>query len=364
MMNTQLRTSAIVLAALGAALAFGSTGCGASTTTRMVDDPTGTGTAYGAPKDTKYSAELGANKQRTRITVYETSRCDVIPVTVMQSYQETLSGDEIIQRAPVSKKQVSGAPQSTVACNQTYARNVEVLLEIEGSRVSLGQTDAEGMVYADLATLLETGTYEVTPTVAKVFLRADKARPSVPGGEIQLSQLAAQEARVQELIARLSAILAKGETGQSADEITESYKIYGQLQEVAGSDPRVEALGARFWELFHGRKQEESREKLSRNLDALGEAQELLKVMGDAAIPLYVQVAVSSGQLDRRALEWSSLRLVSALRGAPDICSVGFSFSAVPSYGWGPDAALAARYVQFGYGNSHAASVQGYCRGL
>lgn len=352
---------------LGLALGFGlcltSVACGAAkTTTRMVDDPTGTAVAYGAPRNTTYAASLEANKQRARITVLEASRCDVIPVTVVQRYEETLRGDEVLQRSPVTKKQVAGAPKGEIACGQTYARNVEVLLDIQGNRVSLGQTSAEGMVYADLARILETGAYATKPAEAKVFVRPDKARPTAEVGVIRLSELDSYATRVDALLAELEAILQKGETGATPAEITRSYEIYSTLVETASVDPRVEAIAMRFWELFYGRKQEESREKMGKNLEALGEAKETLKAMGDAAIPIYVQAAVNSGLLDRRALEWSSLRLVRALRGAPAVCKAGFSFDAVPSYGWAPDAVLASQYVNFGYGDGYADGVATACR--
>jgi hypothetical protein len=336
-------------------------GCGPKTSTRMVDDPTGTAVAYGAPRQTRYAAELAANKQRARIQVFQSAVCDVIPVTVMQRYQETLHGDEVVQRAPVTKKQVAGEPKGTVPCDQTYARNAEVLLEISGNQVSLGMTNAEGFVFADLARILEAGAYPTPPQQAKVLARADKGARSTEVGVIELTQLDAQQSRLTQLLAELEAILAKGETGQSSADITKSYELYSQLVDIGGADPRVEGISARFWELLYGRKQEEARERMGRNLEALGAARETLKVMGDAAIPIFVQAAVNSGTLDRQALEWSSLRLISALRGAPASCA-SFAFSSVPSYGWGAEQRVAAQYVEFGYGTEHAASLQAACR--
>ncbi len=341
--------------------AIAASGCGQKTTTRMVDDPSGQAIEYGAPHDTTYVADWGASGQHIRISVFENSRCDVIPVTVMQRYQETLHGDEVVQRAPVTKKQVAGDPQGDVPCNQTYARNVEVLLEMDGNRVSLGKTNAEGRVKGNLARLIKTGGYETTPEQAQILLRPNRARPIFNAGVIELKELDRYEERVTSLLAQLEKILAKGETGASPEEITRSYEIYSQLQDIAPGDPRVQAVSARFWELFYGRKQEEARERLGRNLDELGEAQDLLKTMGDAAIPIYVQAAVSSGVLDRRALEWSSLRLVRALRSSPSVCSAGFSFSAVPTYGWPTDARLAARYVAYGYGKDYSANLTTIC---
>jgi hypothetical protein len=76
----------------------------------------------------------------------------------------------------------------------------------------------------------------------------------------------------------------------------------------------------------------------------------MLKTMGDAAIPMYVQAAVSSGSLDRRSLEWASLRLISALKAAPNVCGAGYSYQNLGSYGFPLDAQLAAHAVNHAYG--------------
>ena len=109
---------------------------GQAITTRMVNDPTGEGIEYGAPQATTYKAELDAGQQYGRITIYKSSRCHVIPVTVMQRYRETLRGEKVIERNPVTKVQVAGDPQGDVPCEQTYARNVEVFLQVGDGRFS------------------------------------------------------------------------------------------------------------------------------------------------------------------------------------------------------------------------------------
>lgn len=327
----------------------------------MVDDPSGTAISYGAPRATTYSVAVAASKQYLSLSVFESSRCDVIPVTVVQRYQETLHGDKVVQRSPVTKKQIAADPKGDVACNQTYARNVQVMLEAGGNRVSLGETDAMGRVVGDLVSLLQTSGYANSPLAAKVYVVPNRAKPAVEIGTLELHELAQYEGRVTQLLAELEAILAKGDAGQSPQEITKSYEIYSQLLSIADGDARVEGIGLRFWELWYGRKQEEARDKMEKNLEALGRAQETLKVMGDAAIPMYVQAAVSSGTLDRRALEWSSLRLITAIKASPNVCQAGYAYGAVGSYGWPADAQVAAHCVAYAYG-AQPALVTNACR--
>jgi hypothetical protein len=337
--------------------------CGsAQISTRMVDDPAGEAVEYGSPTKTDFVAELDAGREYGTVTVYKKSTCDVIPVTVMQTYKETLRGDEVIERSPVSKKQVAGRPQGTVPCDQTYARNVEVLFEAAGGRFSLGTTDDHGRVAANLSKVFKVGSFDEVPAQAKILLRPENAQPTIVAGELSLAQLMKHEERVKQLISQLEEIFARVGGDAPAEDILRSYEIYNQLVDVAPEDPRVQAASARFWELLDQRKRDESIENLGKNLDALKKAQGLLQVMGDAAIPLYVQAAVSSGTLDRRALEWSSLRLVRALRSSPAVCTGGFSWTGLPSYGWTDDANLAAHYVHYGYGSPHAQVVQRACR--
>src|SRR5690606_17816740 len=92
--------------------------CGGGSTTRMVDDPTGQATTYGGPKNTSYHAEVDTSQGAAQVTVFQSSLCDVIPITVMQRYEEVLHGDKVVQRNPVTKKQVAGDPTGTVPCDQ------------------------------------------------------------------------------------------------------------------------------------------------------------------------------------------------------------------------------------------------------
>lgn len=351
----------LALPVLSFALVSIAAGCGTKSTTRMVDDPAGEAIEYGAPQGTTYSTDVSATRQYVSISVFESSRCDVIPVQVMQRYQETLHGDEVVQRTPVTKKQVAGEPDGQIDCNQTYARNTEVYLEIDGNRISLGQTDPTGRVQADLSALLKTGAMGETPGTAKVLVQPPRGKPAQEIGSIDLSELARFDARVSELLAELEAVLGKGETGASNAELTRSYELYAQLQDLAPFDPRVEGVRARFWEVQYGRKLEEARERMGRNLQELSKAKDTLKMMGDAAIPIYVQAAVNSGTMDRKALEWSSLRLIRALRGAPTICQ-SFTFGGVAGYGWPADARVAAHYVGYSYGSAQEARLHGACR--
>lgn len=348
------------LSALACGLLFSAACSPLAGNSRVVETPAGEAVSYGPPQNTEYVAEVDAMQGQARLVLYRSATCDVLPVKTLQRFEEKLQGKRVVERRPLSKKQVVGEPTGQVACDQSYARDVDVMFEVDGGRFPLGKTNDVGTVEANLVELFSLGSFEEVPERATIVVRPIQAERSVEAGSVSFAQLQRQQSRVVELVAELKAILAKGESGASPAEITESYEIYSQLVELAAGDPRVEGLRARFWELLWGRQLDEARERMSKNLEALSQAKETLKMMGDAAIPIYVQAAVNSGTLDRRALEWSSLRLINALRGGL-VCSAGYSFAQLPSYGWPADARLAAQYVHFGYGAGYTGAFQTAC---
>ncbi len=337
-------------------------GCAGAKSARMVDTPSGSAMSYGAPHDTAYEVEVEPAKDDMVVHVYERSKCSIIPIRTVQRERQILEGDTVVQREDLGKKQIADTPQGEISCNQTYARNLEVSLVVGGGVYPLGMTDQRGTVRANLSALFESASYGTNPPdEAIVRVRPFKAQPALDGKKISLRELAQHEARVDAMLAELQGILAKGETGASGAEIARSYELYEQLNDVAPSDPRVRGISARFWELLYGRKQEESREKMGKNLQALDEARELLKSAGDAAIPFYVQAAVNSGVLDAQSLEWASLRLIRALRTDTVICRTGFDFGRMGSYTLPIDARVAGNYLRYGYGDGYARDITTAC---
>jgi len=336
---------------------------GGARQSRIVDVPVGKAVSYGAERDVRYVAELDPARDDVRIHVFREAKCDVVPLDVMQRYEEILEGNEVVSRTPLNKTQSAGPSQTAIACGQTYVRNTDVMLETEsGGRFSLGKTDSMGQVRANLMQVFQVASYGELPSQVKVVLRPPQGARATDAGKLRLGELGKHEERVRALLAEMQAILAKGETGASPAEITQSYQLYEQLFDIAATDPRTTGVSTRFWELFAGRKMQEARGRLVQNLDALGKARETLKAMGDAAIPLYVQVAVSSGVMDQRALEWSSLRLIRAIRGVPTVCSSGFAFSNMGRYGLPVEAVLSAEYLRFGYGDEFQGALASVCR--
>lgn len=338
------------------------TACGGAQTTRLVDEPTGSAISYGAPHDTAYEVQVEPAKNRMQVHVFERSRCPVIPVQTVHRYRETLKGDTVVSRESLGKQQVAGEPKDEVLCNQTYARNVDVSLIVGGAVHPIGRTDDLGRASVDLTQVFQSAAYgEAPPEQAIVRIRPERSSRALDGTTISLNELKKHEALVDQHVAELEAILAKGEGGATPADIARSYELYAQLHDIAPSDPRVRGIAARFWELFYGRKQLEATERLGRNLKALDEARELLKVAGDAAIPLYFQAAVNSGNLDARSLEWATLRILQALRTQTVICRQGFAWDRIGSYGWGPDARAAAHYLRFARGDAALADISAAC---
>jgi hypothetical protein len=178
-------------------------------------------------------------------------------------------------------------------------------------------------------------------------------------GTISLASLREYESGTQRLVDELNTLLAKG-TELNGAEIQHTYELYEKLRAVAWYQPSVKATSARFWELFFARKQVESTQNLTRNLKALDAAKDLLKSAGVGAIPLFMQVAISSQALDPRALDWSSGELLSAIRARPSLCS-SFDWTQMQTYGFSPATQIAVQYLRFAQGDSFYTPISGRC---
>lgn len=328
---------------------LGLLGCGgAAPSTRIVETPGSTVLTYGAPHDVNYTAEVDPSLEQLTLTIYKRARCDITPVTLMDRYEEKLQGDRVVEKTSIGKRQVAGKSKGEIDCNQSYANNVDVLLELDGGgRFSLGKTDGHGVVSADLNSLFKTASIDLPSATAKVVVRPIQAQPSVVVTQIAFTELTRQQEQLVQLLTELRALLDTGSELSQKDS-SRAYDLYFRIFELAPGDPRTKAIGMRFWEQVQRRKQVENTQDLSRNLEALGQARETLKIMGDAAIPIYVQVAVNSGTLDQKALEWSSLLLMSAIKSNPSVCMAGYGYGQLPGYGFTKTAQLAAQYAAFG----------------
>lgn len=315
---------------------------------------------YGAPRNQTYSFEAEPELDVLRLHVYRAARCDLIPADIVARRTETLDGDRVISSVDQGPVQVAKPATAEVACDQGYARDVDVSLVIGNAVHALGRTDAYGYVAVNLSAELREKLFGVaTPAEAIVRVRGPKAQPAQEAGKLSLASLRDYETGTGKLIDELNALLAKG-TDLSSPDIQRSYELYEKLRALAWFDPRFKAASARFWELFFARKQLESTQNLQRNLKALESAKALLKDAGDAAIPLFMQVAINSQSYDPRALDWASGELLTALRSKPQVCS-SFDWTKIQSYGFLPAAQVAVHYLRFAQGDSFFDPISGRC---
>jgi hypothetical protein len=344
---------------LGFGLVF-VTACGGALTSRVIDTPQGTTTALGAPHDTSYSVEAEPELDVLRLHVYRTARCDLIPTDIVARRTETLDGGRVISSVDQGPVQIAKAPTTEIACDQGYARDVDVSLVVGNAVHALGRTDAYGYVALNLsAELREKLLGEQAPAQATVRVRGPKAMGAVDAGTLSLASLRDYETGITRMLSELNALLAKG-SDLSSPDIQRSYELYERLRATAWFDARFKAAAARFWELFFARKQVESTQNLQRNLKALESAKALLKDAGDAAIPLFMQVAINSQSFDPRALDWASGELLTALRSKPQLCS-SFDWTKINSYGFLPATQIAVHYLRYAQGDSFFDPISGRC---
>jgi hypothetical protein len=346
---------------LGASLGLWLACCGGGViTSRDVDTPTGSIVSYGAPANTTYSFESEPELNVLRLHLFRAARCPVFPTDTVLRRTETLKGDKVIHTEEHGKVQIAKPPTGEVACDVGYGRDVDVSLVLGNAVHRIGTTDAYGYVSINLSTELREKLYGAgAPPDATVRVFPPRALGSVDIGTVSLASLRDFEAGVNKLLAELEPVLAKG-TAITGPEIERSYQLYEQLRELAYFDARVRGTLARFWELFYGRKREESTQNLQRNLKALEGSKALLSSANLSAIPLFMQAAVTSQSYDPRAVDWSNGELFEALRRSPQACT-GFDWRRVQSYGFGPSALLAVDYLRFAQGDDFWGSMSGVC---
>jgi hypothetical protein len=338
-----------------------SVGCGGGAlTTKVVDTPQGSSTALGAPRNLTYSFESEPELDQLRLHVYRSARCDVIPTDIVARRTETYRDSHLVSSVDQGPVQIAKPATTEVPCDQGYARDVDVTLVVGNATHDLGITDAYGYVGVNLSAELREKLFGVgVPPNAMVRVRGPKGQPAQEVGMLSLASLRDYEGGIQRLLDELNALLAKGGELSSPD-IQRTYELYEKLRALAWYDPRFKAASARFWELFFARKQLESTQNLTRNLKALDSAKDLLKGVGVAAVPLFMQVAVTSQAFDPRALDWASGELLGAIRARPQLCT-SFDWTQMQSYGFLPPTQLAVQYLRFAYGDGFYGSIASRC---
>jgi hypothetical protein len=333
---------------------------GGPLTTKVVDTPQGTTTAYGAPRSQTYSFEAEPELDQLRLHLYRSARCDLIPTDVVARRTETWRGEHLVSSVDQGPVQVAKPATTEVPCDQGYARDVEVTLVVGNATHLLGTTDAYGYVGVNLSAELREKLFGAgIPQNAMVRVRGPKGQPAQEVGMLSLASLRDYEQATQRMIDELNALLAKG-SDLSSPDIARTYELYEKLRALAWYDPRFKAASARFWELFFARKQLESTQNLTRNLKALDTAKDLLKGAGVGAIPLFMQVAISSQAYDPRALDWASGELLTAIRSRPQLCS-SFDWTQLSTYGFPLSTQVAVNYLRFAQGDGFYGPIQGRC---
>jgi hypothetical protein len=144
-------------------------------------------------------------------------------------------------------------------------------------------------------------------------------------------------------------------------EITRSYELYAKLRSIAPQDARFEGLSARFWEVYLGRKRDEGTQRLRKNLTALEEAKGVLSSASLATIPLFAQIAASSGEPDARAVDWAIFEVLGGLRRAPELCTGGLGWGKLGQVSLGDNVRFAASYLRGVHGDDYLVTLQGLC---
>lgn len=337
-------------------LASSLTNCGGGALTqRFVDEPKGETYEYGAPKNTQYTVDVATVHDQIRVTVFQSSECDRIPVKIMSRTQETLRDGEVIERQYVGPVQIAAErPEAPVACEHRFGRGAAVALRAGTATYQLGVADAYGEVEASLSAEMKQSLYgDAAPQAATLLVQRQ------PVTEISLAELAKHEQRTAQLVAEFSALLAQ--TEMSPDDISRSYVLYEQLRQLDRGNADVHALCKRFLELVYSRKAEESTALLKKNVQALGAAKDLLMLSAASQVPSFVRVAIQNGDANRQALDWAQGQVAVTVRVQSSVCSAPFTWDAASGNAWPVPSRVALNYLRYAYDDPFAQQVQALC---
>lgn len=325
---------------------------------REINKPVGEAIAYGAPRNTRYTTTAESEHDQLRLIVREESDCDRLRIKIVQKTIETVRDGNVIQRDPPKNVQVVEGADGVVKCQERYARDVYVSLQVGGATYRLGKPNERGEVTADLSGRLRQDLYATTtPTEVAVLVEGK------PAGTVPLDQFQAHDRRVEALIAEFRALVEKDQATLSAADIAKSYELYEQLIELAPEDARVRGLEARFIELVMGRKQREATDDLKRNLKALNEARAVVNGPGAPLLPLFMQNAINQGLVTAESLQWANARSIMALRRYSSLCQRpgGFAWSAITAETVPPEARIALLFLRFAYSDPYANELRALC---
>lgn len=355
------RLRATVLPAFVATLCgIGSiSGCGsqdrppASPSAPAPDGPTSE--QLGAPRDTRYAADIEATRGRVRIIVREESLCDVIPV------------QSVIENG--KKKYIAGDPTSSRPCNQRVARNVMVSMEVGGNTFRLGEPNAMGEVETNMSDRMLRDLYGDDTSkapVAKVMLRDNQGKAQEVG-TVELAQLQATDQRLEQLLAEFRKVLDRPQQELTGAQLAHAYELYEQLARFDSGEPRIGALQALFMERLYARKAQEADQRFRNNLEALNSAKNILAANRTTIVlPSYVSSVLDGGALDDRSVDWARGQVAIAIRRYPTLCGPnpesGFTWSRLQLSPPPPESRLAFEMLRFAYDNPYEKEIAQLCR--
>lgn len=334
-------------------------GCGRGVIThRNVDTVVGTTDAYGAPRNTRYTAYAETEREVIRITVFEQSECDQLKMKVVQRVDETVQDGNVVGREPAKQVQIADGTSGVVPCAERWARNAWVALRVGGQTFRLGAPSDRGEVVANLSGALQQSLYAEPPS-AQAFIVVN----GIDAGAVSLAGLNIHERRVKELLDQLGAILAKEDAAITKDDITRSYELYEQLGQIdSGGDARVAGLRTRFIELLYQRKARDATEHLKRNIAALNEAKGIVPLVAAGTVPESVLTSVKGGELSADAIWWARGEVASTLHHYPALCGpTPFGWNRLSSGDYAPSARLAFSYLRYAYSDPFQSEVQKLC---
>ncbi|HTM43469.1 MAG TPA: hypothetical protein VL137_00865 [Polyangiaceae bacterium] len=328
---------------------------------RNVDSSAGAIQTLGTAKHKTFTMTADTEKAILRLTLFEQAECDVIKVKLVDRVRQTLKGDEVVHSDPPARIQMVQGINGTTPCDHTYARDVQVSLQVGDGVYRLGRTSPRGELNVDLSKALRPGMYPNDSQLASAEVLVDWQSGGELGrssaGKLSLSELAKREARVLDLVKQLEELLGSKALNEPTN-LMQAYRLYAELHQLDTGDARIAAVQARFLELFFERKASERADRAERNLKALQSAKDLLK-NATFSVPPFVHASLYDPNPATIAIQWALGESITAVRDTPALCGNEFRWQQLDAAS--PQARFALTYLRFAFGDGFADDVTAMC---
>jgi hypothetical protein len=243
----------------------------------------------GKGRDVRYSAKVEVSRDALRSEVHEIWRCPVIRTTRTVMQQDLKDGDEVLDTRSESHVD-SVLTGELMDCEQRFAADARVTVNIDGTVLAVGTTDRFGLVEGDLRAIVDPLIWGTPKSSHAELLVNGQVAARFP-----LDELKRSDALVEHTYESLVVCLEQPIRNRKA--LLEAINLRDRLRRLAPADPRLAAVESIYAERLLGKELADKLIALQRKY----ESDELLSVKRTRKAPRALNPATTTASTKRSA---------------------------------------------------------------